>query len=71
MKSYGTGGGKMVTLGEVLSLATPLGVIMGKFGVAWVSRLLENTFATIVQLMTMSDTDAHSKVQPQSPYTFM
>ena len=66
----------MVTLGEVLRLATPLGaimigVIMGKFGVAWVSRLLENTFAAIVQLMTMSDTDTHSKAQPQSPCTFM
>ena len=60
----------MVTSGEVLSLATPLGVIMGKFGVAWVSRL-ENAFAAIVQLKTMSDTDAHSKAQPQSPCNFM
>ena len=60
----------MVTSGEVLSLATPLGVIMGKFGVAWVSRL-ENAFAAIVQLKTMSDTDAHSKAQPQSPSNFM
>ena len=61
----------MVTLGEVLSLETPLGVIMGKFRVAWVSRLLENAFAAIVQLKTMSDTDAHSKAQPQSPCNFM
>ena len=30
MKQWGTGEGKMVTLGEVLSLATPLGAIIGK-----------------------------------------
>ena len=31
MKGQGTGGGKMVTLGEVLSLATTQGATMEKF----------------------------------------
>ena len=30
MKYYGAGGAKMVTLGDVLSLANPRGAIMGK-----------------------------------------
>ena len=38
----------MVTLGEMLSLATPCGATMGKFWLLWVSRLLKNAFATIV-----------------------
>ena len=71
MKSYGTGGGKMVTLGEVLSLATLLGAIIGKFWVLWVSRLVENAFAAIVLLKMLSGTDAYNKAQPQSPCTFM
>ena len=71
MKGYGTGEGKMVTSGEVLSLETPRGATMGKFWLLWVSRLLENAFATIVDLKMVSDTDAHTKPQPQSPYTFM
>ena len=44
---------------------------MGKFRLLWVSRLLENVFVTIVDLKMASDTDAHTKSQPQSPYTFM
>ena len=71
MKSYGTSGGKMITLGEVLSLATPLGAIIGKFSVLWVSRLAENAFAAIVLLKMLSGTDAHNKAQPQSSCTFM
>ena len=31
MQGQGNDGGKMVTLGKVFSLATPLGAIMGKF----------------------------------------
>ena len=61
----------MITSGEAVSLATPLGVIMEKFWAVLVSRLLENAFAAIVQLKIMSDTDAHSKAQPQSPCFFM
>ena len=38
----------MVTLGEVLSLATTQGAIMGK--ILWVFRSLENAFATIADL---------------------
>ena len=54
----------MVTLGEVLSLATPRGLI-------WVFRSLENVFAAIVPLKMLSDIDAHNKPQTQSPCTFM
>ena len=54
----------MVTLGEVLSLATPWGVVMGKIWLLWVFRSPENAFATI-------DTDGHTKPQTQSPCTFM
>ena len=61
----------MVTLGEMLSLATDLGAIMGKFWVVWVSRLLEHAFAATVLLKVPSDTDAHTKAQPLSPCTFM
>ena len=61
----------MVTLGEVLSLATLGGAIMGKIWRLWVSRLLENAFAAIVHLQILSDTDAYTKLQPQSPCTFM
>ena len=51
----------MVTLGEVLSLARLL----------CLSRSLENAFVTIVDLKMLSDTDAHTKPQPQSPCTFI
>ena len=61
----------MVTSGEVLNLATPRGATTGKFWLLWVSRSLENAFATIMDLKMVSDTDAHAKPQPQSPYTFM
>ena len=61
----------MVTLGEVLSLATFRGAIVEKIWGLWVFRLLENTFATIVHLKMLSDTDAYTKPQPQSAYNFM
>ena len=41
---------EMVTLGKVLSLVTLGGAIKGKIWHLWVSRLLENAFATIVDL---------------------
>ena len=52
----------MVTLGEVLSLATLGGAIMGKIWRLWFSRLLENAFAAIVHLQILSDTDAYTKL---------
>ena len=61
------GGGKMVTLDEVLSSATPQGSIMRKVWFWWVFRLLEN--AAIVYLKMLRDIDAHNK--PQSPCAFM
>ena len=61
----------MVTLGEVLSLATVRGAIMGKIWRLWVFRLLKNAFAAIVHLKMLSHTDAYTKPQPQSSYTFM
>ena len=61
----------MATLGEVLSLATPRGVTMEKFWVLWVSRSLENEFTINVDLNMVSDTDAYTKFQPHSPYTFI
>ena len=61
----------MVTLGEVLCLATPRGAIMGKFWLVWVYRSLENAFGAIVDLKMLSDTDVHNKPQPQRPCTFM
>ena len=61
----------MVTLSEVLSLATLWGAIMGKVWRLWVFRLLENAFAAIVHLKMLSDTDTYTKSQPQSSYTFM
>ena len=60
----------MVTLGEVLSLATLGGSIMGKIWRLWVFRLLENAFAATVHLTMLSDPDSYTKPQPQSPYTF-
>ena len=71
MKLQGTGGAKMVTLGEVLSLVTPRGAITQKVGLLWVSRSLENAFATIVDLNMLSDIDVRPKPQPQSPCSFM
>ena len=61
----------MVTLGEVLSLATPRGDIMGKILLSWVSRSLENEFATNVDLKMLSDIDVRTKPQPRSPCSFM
>ena len=54
----------MVTLGEVLSLATPWGAIMGKIWLLYVFRLLEHAFATMADLKMLSDTDRHTKPQP-------
>ena len=53
----------MVTLGEVLSLGSPRGAIMGKIWLLRVCRLLENAFATISDLKMLSDIDGHSKPQ--------
>ena len=61
----------MVTLVEVLILATPRGAIMRKIWLLWVFRLLENAFAAIADLMVLRDTDRHTKAKPQSPFTFM
>ena len=44
---------------------------MGKIWLLWIFRLLENTFATTTDLKMLSDTDGHTKAQPQSPCTFM
>ena len=44
---------------------------MEKICLFWVSRLLEDAFETIVEFKNVSDTDAPTKPQPQSPYTFM
>ena len=44
----------MVTLGEVLSLATPRGAIMGKVCLLWVFRSLENAFAAVVHVKMLS-----------------
>ena len=63
MKAQGSDGGKMVMLGKVFSLATPLGAIMGKFWLLWVYKSLENEFAAIVDLKMLSDTDARTKVR--------
>ena len=63
MKGQGNDGGKMVTLGKVFSLATPLGAIMGKFWLLWVYKSLENKSAAIVDLKMLSDTDARTKVR--------
>ena len=62
----------MVTLGEMLSLATLRSAIMGKIWRLWVFGLLENAFVAIVHhLKMLSDTDAYTKPQLQSPHTFM
>ena len=61
----------MVTLSEVLSLATPRGAIMGKVWLLWVYRSLENAFAAIAHLKMLSDNDVDKKPQPQNPCTFM
>ena len=66
----------MVTLGEVLSLATPRGITwlpsrVGKFSLLSVSRSLENEFAAIVHLKILSNTGVHTKPQPKSPCSFM
>ena len=53
----------MVTLGEMLSLATPRSAIMGKMRLLWVFISLENAFATIAGLKMLSGTDGHTKPQ--------
>ena len=62
----GYGWRKMVTLGEVISLATPRGAIMVKVSLLRVFRLLEKAIAAIVYLKMLSDIEAHNKLQPQS-----
>ena len=59
----------MVMLGEVLSLATPQGIIMGKFWLLWVYKLQVNAFAAVVNLKMLSDPDVHTK--PQYKYIFI
>ena len=59
------------SLGEVFSFATPRGAIMGKFGLLWVSRSLENAIATTLDLKMLSDIDVCTKPQPQSTCSFM
>ena len=61
----------MVTLGEVLSLATLRGAIIGEIWRLWVLRLPENAFAAIVHFKMLRDTDAYTKPQLQIPYTVM
>ena len=62
MNGYGTGGGKMVTSSEVLSLATPRGATLWKFSLLGISRSMENAFTTIEDLdRAVSDSDAHTK----------
>ena len=61
----------MVALGEVPSLATLRGAIMAKILRLWIFRLLENAFAAIEHLKILSNTDAYTKPQLRSPYTFM
>ena len=60
----------MITLGELLSLATLRSAIMGKIWRLWVFRSLENAFAAIVHLKILNDSDTSTKSQTQSPYTF-
>ena len=55
----------MITLGEVLSLATPRRVIIGKIWLLCVFRSLESAFATIADLKLLSNTDGYVKPQPQ------
>ena len=44
---------------------------MGRIWLLWLFGLLENAFATIADLEMLSNTDGHTKSQPQSPCTFM
>ena len=55
----------------MLSLATPQCAIMRKICFLWVIRSLENAFATTADIEMLSDTDGHTKPQPQSPCTFV
>ena len=61
----------MVSWSEAIILPTFLGASMEKICLFWVSRLLDDAFETIVEFKNVSDTDAPTKPQPQSPYTFM
>ena len=49
----------------MVALVTPRGAIMGKIWLLWVFRSLENAFATIADVKMLSDTDGHTKPQPQ------
>ena len=60
----------MVTLGEVLNLGTTRGGTMvsaewGSFDFFWVSRSVENAFATIAHLKMLRDIDMYTKPQPR------
>ena len=44
---------------------------MGKTRFLWVFRSLENAFAAFADFKILSDTDEHTKPQPQSSCTFM
>ena len=61
----------MVTLGEVHSLATPRGAIIGRMWLSWVFISLENAFAAILDLKMPSDIATHTKPQLKSPCSFM
>ena len=45
----------MLTLGKMLSLATPQGAIMGNDWLLWIFRSLENGFSPTVHLKMLSD----------------
>ena len=61
----------MLTLGKMLSLATPQGAIMGNDWLLWIFRSLENGFSPTVHLKMLSDIGVHNTPQPQSLCTFM
>ena len=61
----------MVTLGEVHSLGTPRGAIIGRIWLLWVFISLENAFAAILDLKMLSDIGTHTKPQLQSPCSLM
>ena len=44
---------------------------MGKTRLLWVFRSLENAFAAFADFKILSDTEEHTKPQPQSSCTFM
>ena len=60
----------MVTSGEVLSLATLRGAIMGKIRLLWVFRSLEYAFAIIPDLKMLTDTDRYTKPHVKFMYFY-